>query len=330
MSLFAAELLRLFSRRVTLVVTMLIAGLLAFLTFGFSLSSSRPTDAEEAEAARRATVAAELWDAEVRNCLDVQSGLAEPSPGQNLPPGCDYGPRPTADAMLDYGFSFRRQWPELFYTAAIVLTMAGFVIGSSFVGAEWSSGGMVNLLLWRPRRAAVLGAKLAAALAGMLALSVAYLVLWSGAFLAVAATSGVVGQLTAAEMSSLLLTGVRVVALALAGTAFGFAIASIGQRTATAAGVGIAYLLLYELGGIMIFGLAGTDYSERFRLSTYVIAWLTTEYTFSDTNYTCDALGCVSVPAWTAGWVHGGLVLGAVLALIVGAAFLSMRRRDIA
>ena len=40
------------------------------------------------------------------------------------------------------------------------------MIGASFVGAEWNSGGMMNLLLWRPQRLKVLSTKLAALLAG--------------------------------------------------------------------------------------------------------------------------------------------------------------------
>ena len=38
---------------------------------------------------------------------------------------------------------------------AAILALVGFVIGASFVGAEWSTGGMMNLLLWRPKRLTV-------------------------------------------------------------------------------------------------------------------------------------------------------------------------------
>jgi len=46
-------------------------------------------------------------------------------------------------------------------TFAAVLALVAYIVGASFVGAEWSSGGMMNLLLWRPRRLQVLGTKLA-------------------------------------------------------------------------------------------------------------------------------------------------------------------------
>ena len=56
-------------------------------------------------------------------------------------------------------------------TLAALLALVAFVIGASFVGAEWNSGGMMNLLLWRPQRLQVLGTKLAALLVGLTALT---------------------------------------------------------------------------------------------------------------------------------------------------------------
>ncbi|MEV0566886.1 ABC transporter permease subunit [Dactylosporangium sp. NPDC050588] len=328
--LLRAEWTRLFSRRVTLVTLVLIAGLLAFLTFGFSLTRSNPSSEEYRTATERAASAAAIYDENVALCEDVQSGVRSGPAGMKFPRNCDYGPRPTADSMLDYGFSFARQWPELFTTAAIVLTVAGFVLGASFVGVEWSSGGMLNLLLWAPRRGAVLGSKLIAACAGMALVAVVYLAVWTGAFVAVAATNDTVSTMGLADWSSLLITALRVILLTMAGTALGFAIASIGRHTSAALGVGIAYLLIYELGAIIIFGLiGGTDYSEKYRLSSYVSAWLNKSYTFQGTSGYCTESGCV-VPQDTfwGSWQQGGLVIGAVVAVVLAGAFASMRRRD--
>ena len=150
--LLRAEWTRLFSRRVTLVTLVLIATLLAFLTFGFTLTRSNPTSEEIRTAGERAEAAAVIYDRNVALCEAVQSGTETAPAGVDFPRGCDYGARPTADSLLEFGFSFARQWPQLYTTAAIVLTVAGFVLGASFVGVEWSSGGMLNLLLWAPRR----------------------------------------------------------------------------------------------------------------------------------------------------------------------------------
>jgi ABC-2 type transport system permease protein len=326
--LFAAEWSRLFSRRVTLVTLVLIATLLAMLTFGFTLTRSTPTPAEIESAKTNAASAAEVWQRNVDRCSKVQSGLENAEPSDRFPRGCDYGPRPTPESMLDYGFSFHRQWPTLFYTAAVVLAVAGFVLGASFVGVEWSSGGMASLLLWAPRRGSVLAAKLLAACAGVGIISVVYLTLWTAAFMAVAAGNGTVSQMTGAEFGSLLLTGARVVLLALAGTALGFAIASLGRHTSTALGVGMAYLLIYELGALLLFGvIQSADYSEKYRLSSYITAWLTRSFTFDADVANCKG-GCVPAAGFSGSWEQGGLVIAGVVAVLVGTAFVAMRRRD--
>lgn len=327
--LFAAEWSRLFGRRVTLVTLMLIAALLLMLTFGFTLTRSTPTPDEIAAATTNAASAAEVWDSRVDHCSKIQSGLENAGPNESFPRGCDYGPRPTTESMLDYGFSFHRQWPTLYYTAAIVLAVAGFVLGASFVGVEWSSGGMASLLLWAPRRMSVLGAKLLAVCAGVGVISVAYLALWTGAFMGVAATNGTVSQMTAPEFGSLLLTAVRVILLAVAGTVLGFSIASLGRHTSTALGAGVAYLLIYELGSFLLFTIVQTtDYGEKFRLSSYVSAWLRKSYTFDADLGPCRT-GCVPKAGFSGSWQQAGLVLGAVVAALAVSAFVTMRRRDV-
>jgi len=129
---------------------------------------------------------------------------------------------------------------------------------------------------------------------------------------------------------SLLITAVRVALLAMAGTALGFAIASMGRHTSTALGVGIAYLLVYELGAIILFQvIGGTDHSARYRLSSWVSAWLNKSHTFESSPAYCDDKGCVVASATASGsWPQAGLVIGLVVAVLLAGAFTSMRRRD--
>ena len=65
--------------------------------------------------------------------------------------------------------------------SAGLLALFGFVVGASFVGAEWSTGGMMNLLVWRPRRVRLLLGKLAALLLGVLRFVVVSGVAWLAA-----------------------------------------------------------------------------------------------------------------------------------------------------
>jgi ABC-type transport system involved in multi-copper enzyme maturation permease subunit len=328
MNLVLAEISRLFARRVTIAMFAIIVGLLAVIALSFGASSSTPTYEEQHQADLQAQLAQITWQATRQECLDIERGVRTPTPGRQYPLNCDYGHEPVADDFLDYGFSFKRQWPEIYYTAAVILGLFGFVVGASYVGAEWTSGGMTNLLLWRPRRAEVLGAKLGVALGGVLAMAVAYLIVWTGAFLAIASVAGSIGSMNAAEIGSFLLACLRVVFLGVLGAAVGFAIASIGRHTATALGVGIAYLIVYELGTLLAFSLMDVNYPERFRLSSYVIGWLTKRYEISG-DYTCNATDCISSGGYAITWGESGLVLTVVAALLIGGAFAAMRRRDV-
>jgi hypothetical protein len=271
-----------------------------------------------------------VWQANRNECLDVARGAHTAPPGRAYPPNCDYGPQPAADEFLPYSFSFRQQVEPLLYMAAVMLALFGFVVGASFVGAEWTSGGMTNLLLWRPRRAAVLGAKLAVALAGVAAVVVPYLLVWVFTFWGVGASRGVASLLTTGEAASVTLTGVRVLVLALFGTTLGFTLASIGRHTAMALGAGMSYLIAYELGATIIFAIVGSQYPARFRLSTYVVAWLAKRYEFTDRSFTCGPEGCFAFQRYTLTWVHAAVAMALVAGALVVAAFLAMRRRDVA
>ena len=83
-------------------------------------------------------------------------------------------------------FDFRKKFGDMIITFAAILALIAFVIGASFVGAEWSSGGMMNLLLWRPQRLKVLGTKLVALLVGLTVLTVVVAAAWTGIFVLIA------------------------------------------------------------------------------------------------------------------------------------------------
>lgn len=82
--------------------------------------------------------------------------------------------------------------PGLVQGSSYVLAFAAFLIGASFVGAEFSSGAIGNWLTFEPRRLRVYGSKLLAAATGLLlrhtaaaiGVVMAYLVLAEGVFAA--------------------------------------------------------------------------------------------------------------------------------------------------
>ena len=331
MHLLLAEWSRLLHRRFTWVmVTLLGAGLVA-IAIGFVLTSSPPTDFQRDEAARLAAAAQVRYDNDRAMCLDIERGVVRAPLGKPpYPKNCDFGPRPVTDDFMHYGFVLSGEIESLFLLAGTLLCLFGFLIGASFVGAEWTSGGLTNLLLWRPNRVAVLGAKLTAMLSGLLAASIGYLIAWVGAFWLVAKVRGTVGTFTTGDVISLSLTGVRVLVLVLAVSAVGFALASLGRHTAMALGVFIGYLLVYELGTLIITAIMGTDWPWQLRLSSYVGPWLIKEMELGPGDYRCDPTGCFAVSQSVVTWVDAGMVYGVVLIALVGAAFVTIRRRDVA
>jgi ABC-type transport system involved in multi-copper enzyme maturation permease subunit len=226
-------------------------------------------------------------------------------------------------------FNFRESFPDMVTTLAALLGVAAFLVGASFVGAEWSSGGMMNLLLWRPQRLRVLGAKLAALLVGFTALTVALAVIWTGAFLAIANTRGTTTGLTSGAWQSIGLMELRALALVLVAGAFGFGLASLGRHTAMALGVVIGAIIVFQFGLGTVLSLAKVKFVEAYLLPVWVVAWMDKKYIVEDYNSCTVTSGGCQPDTFTITWQMAGTALAAGFVLIVGAAMWTMRTRDI-
>src|SRR5262249_26482062 len=162
---------------------------------------------------------------------------------------------------------------DLFRMLGALLALFGFAVGASYIGAEWSSGGVLNLLLWRPNRTPVWLGKLGSLLAGVLGVGVALSLLWYATLWLLADHRGS-AAMTAGGLRSLALVDVRALPLALATATLGYAIAALGRNTASALGVAVAWVVIFELGLRIVLGLLEGVRPERWYLSTYVGAWL--------------------------------------------------------
>src|SRR6185312_10036559 len=112
--------------------------------------------------------------------------------------------------------------PDMVTTLAAVLALVAFIVGASFVGAEWNSGGMMNLLLWRPRRLQVLSTKLGVLLTGATVLTVVLAAIWTAVFYAIASARGSTAKMTSGAWQSIGLMELRALALVLVAGAIGF------------------------------------------------------------------------------------------------------------
>jgi ABC-2 type transport system permease protein len=334
-SLYKAESRRLVKRRFTkwLVIGSLVV--LAAIAVGVFLTNQKVGPAQvtaaQAKADRDFQEVTRQTAQEKQRCQAAQGT----SDAANYPPDCAQMYTPTRDDF-DYHnympstFEFRKTYKVMVTTLAAIFALMAFVIGASFVGAEWSSGGMMNLLLWRPQRLKVLGTKLAALLVGLTALTTVALAAWTGFFWLVGRLRGDTSGMTSGAWQSIALTEVRALVLVLAAGALGFGLASLGRHTALALGAAIGAVILFQFGLVTVLSLAKVKFAEAFLVPVWVQAWMDKSVKLEDYN-SCDfsgSQGC-QPPTLTITWPVAGGVLAAVIVLVVGAAMWTMRSRDI-
>ncbi|MEV1330303.1 ABC transporter permease subunit [Micromonospora costi] len=337
MSLYRTELRRLAKRRFTRYMTLLGLLVLAAVVVGTFVTNQKIDASVRAQAERQAE---QQYQEQVRYSQqertacerDKAAGAADTN---RYPPDCSMIQAPPREAFqarwfLPSTFDFRESFAGTLVPFAAILALVGFVIGASFVGAEWSTGGMMNLLLWRPRRLTVLLTKLAALLTGLLAVTLPAAVLWFAGFWAVATFRGSTEKVTSGVWQSFALTGLRGVALVLAVTTIGFALASLGRHTAMALGGVVAVMVVGQFGLGILLSMAGVRFPEAWLLPTYALAWMEKKVTLEDWQ-ACNATftGECRPDTFDVTWGQSSVLFAVGVAVVLGAAVWAMRRRDI-
>jgi ABC-2 type transport system permease protein len=333
-SLARAETRRLFRRRLTLVMLAWVLLVLAAVAAGTFLSNQKGTAAQvteaKAQAARQYQESLQYAEQDRQRCLAAQ-GTPEAA---NFPPGCTdlYTPQPEE---FDYRwympqtFEFRDEFPDMITLFAVVLAAAAFLVGASFVGSEWHSGGMMNLLLWRPQRLRVLSAKLTVFLGWFTGLSLLLAAAWTGAFWLIAELRGSTDRMTSGVWQSLGLTGLRGLAVIVVAGVLGFALASLGRHTGMALGALIG-LGAVQIGVYIVATLGGASFPDAFLAPMWAYAWMYKEMILEDPS-SCDfssTAGC-EPETFTMTWQAAGSVTAVVVVVVVAAALWAMRRRDV-
>lgn len=127
---------------------------------------------------------------------------------------------------------------------------------------------------------------------------------------------------------SLGLRDARVLALALACAAAGFALATLGRHTATALGTAIGYLVAVEVVARIALSAAHVERPQRFFLSSYALSWLDQSTTYAASDR-CIGFDCRPV-LWTIGAGTSAALLGTILIVALLTAAITLRRRDVA
>jgi ABC-2 type transport system permease protein len=329
MSLYTAETRRLTKRRFTRFFVLGVVLVLAAIAVGMFVvnqkNSPQIVAAAQAKADREYQTAVRQAAEDRRNCEAQPANPQENCADLWQPQPSDF----QAQWYMPASFDFRKQFPDMVTTLAAILAVAAFVIGASFVGAEWNSGGMMNLLLWRPRRLQVLGTKLGALLVGLTALTVVLSALWTGAFAATASMRGSIDSMTSGAWQSIALMELRGLVVVLVAGAVGFGLASIGRHTAVAMGVAIGVVVLFQFGLGTVLAVAHVKFVDAYLIPAWTVAWMNKELKLEDYNSCIPTpTGCES-DTLTLTWPMAGGLFAAVLLIVVGTAVWTMRSRDI-
>jgi ABC-2 type transport system permease protein len=335
-SLFTAESRRLGKRR--FIRWAAVAGLLVLAAVAAGTYLTNQKASPEVVAAARAEADRNYqenarWSEEERKRCEAARGTGDAA---DFPADCTAIQPPSRDEIqfewfMPPTFDFRAKFGGTWLTWAAIMALVAFIAGASFVGAEWSSGGMTNLLIWRPRRLQVFGAKLAALLTWITALCAVVAGLWTAAFWVIATQRGSTAGMTSGVWQSIGLTSLRGFAMVVAAAVLGFALASLGRHTAMALGAAVGAVVVIQFAVGVVVELAKVRFAEAWLVPTYVTAWMATSYTVEDHN-ACDNAGfsgiCEPAKLEITWQLSGALMLAAVVLLLVPALW-SMRKRDI-
>lgn len=261
---------------------------------------------------------------------------------ENLPDGevvenfC--GGAPTADQFpLEFyldapPFELARDLGDGALATGIAGAAVAFLVGATFVGAEWSQRTLVPLLFWAPRRGVVIMIKLAvaavaavAAAAG-LALGAALQLLWAGVGLALARFRGST-EVGEGFVGDTLAVDLRLVPVAgLAGLA-GAALANLVRSTGAVLGVGFVYFAVVETAVRAI-----NQQAQEWLLTTNVLALVQLEgatYFVSEEMVQPDG-GVVFIGREVlVSGLQGGVVLAVAVGVVVALGTVLFLRRDI-
>jgi hypothetical protein len=336
MSLLRAERRRLFKRRFTrymLVLVLLVLGAVAVGTFATNhkigpeqiAAAQRQADQEYQQQAR--------WAQQERAACEQAkaAGIAE----GRYPADCSMITGPTRDQIdpewyLPETFAFRKDFEPTLTILAGILALFAFVVGASYVGAEWHTGGMMNLLLWRPRRLPVLLTKLGTLLAALFGLYVGVAAAWTAAFWGIATLRGNTDQVTSGVWQSFALTGLRGFGLVVAAAVIGFGLASVGRHTALALGAAVGVGVVGQIGVGIALELFDVQFFERWLWPSYLRAWMDKQLVLRDYN-SCDfsLAGECRPQEFIMTWQQSGVLFAVATVAVLVAAVWTMRRRDI-
>ncbi|BCJ71420.1 hypothetical protein CS0771_09640 [Catellatospora sp. IY07-71] len=336
MSLVRAERRRFVKRRLIkwliVVAVAILAVIGAAMFFDNQKVSPETLASAQAKAEAEYNFAMEDFQRQLKACQETPSGSVKPDYCQWV----ESGEQPQrdwyrAEYYMPSTFVFKGAFEEMIIVWAAIMAVIAFVIGASFVGAEWSTGSMSSLLTWRPKRLSVLGTKLGVLIGWLVTIAVVTGALWTAAMWATAVYRGSTAGMTPGTWQSLGLTGLRGTGLIVAAGVLGFALATLGRHTGVALGVALAVVIVGQVGLTILLLALRVPFFEMYLIPTHLQAWMgKAQEVGNPFANPADCMGgqCVEQVKTITWQDTGSITLGAIAVLLV-LAFWQMRRRDV-
>ena len=236
-ALFGVEVRRFFARRLVRVTTLLVVMMIAVAAvIVFFSSRTTPAEIQQAQAEQQA-----IYD----HCIESGGFGAPLDQVEDLEHFCRDQTMTDGFSQIDPRFDYA-EMTEILRGFGVPFLMLGWIVGASFIGAEWQNRMLTTTLTWEPRRIRVLVAKMLG-LAVCVGLWIFLLqALFAASMYPAAAVNGITDTADAGFWRELGAVALRVDALAVLASLLGFALATVGRNTAAALGVGFVYLTVVE------------------------------------------------------------------------------------
>lgn len=324
-SLLRTELSRLTARRfIRILVTLALLGFVVLSVVLFT-QFSRPTPDLLAAAETRRAEDVALSEQFRQQCLNDDLIPADEREFACGPP-LDAESFPLAQYLDREPFVLAEALPGGALGVAAATAMLGFVIGATYIGAEWSTRSIVALLFWETRRLKVIGVKTGVAALGGAALGVLGQLAWLGVSLPIARTRGTT-EVAAGFWGDYAGQAGRSVLLVVVVTLLGFGLANLIRNTGAALGIGFAYFAIVETALRNLF-----PRTQPFLLTDNSLALVQEGgLTVFIPGRTLDAAtgGFVEFTEIVVSNLRGGLTLSAYLLVLLGLGTWLFRRRDL-
>lgn len=328
-SLLRAEVRRFRSRRfIQVLLAVTLAGFVLAVGLASATEFGNPSPAVLAAAQARVDEAVLEQEGFRQQCL------ADPGRPTQVDPTDYCGPPVAADSIpigqfLDKEpFVLADALPPGGIATAVVTSALAFLIGATWVGAEWSSRSMVALLFWVPRRTAVMRAKLTVLVAATALLGVVAQALWWGTALVMAATLGRSNPLPEGFYADLLGQQARSVLLVVLIGLLGFGFSNLMRGTGAALGVAFLYFAIAE-NAVRNLRPAWQEWLLTDNAAALVLPGGSTLYLYDENSFD-PATGFTDAGReLVLTNLHGGLVLGVATAALVAVGVVVFARRDL-